>query len=309
MTAGSNKKDVASALFRVASVFTLDFIINIVWSFVTLIIFGAFYYTKGTYGNSNEIIDQMVRSPEYLFITCIYNIFVIMVTYLVWKFVDKRDTEIIGLKWKKNSFKLFGLGLVGGTLEIALIMLLSLFMGTLWFQESGFSIFSSAEIQRSLLYGVLAFLLVGFGEEALFRGYIQKRLMLAMGNRWALFISSLIFMAAHILTYGKLLDFIDVAVGGVVLGYLYILTDSLYLTAAYHFIYDLIQVNIVKLQDYEHFKGAVLYVFNNSGDIVVSGVNYGNVIEVSFIIAELIVLMLLYTFRYKIRKMSTESIR
>jgi len=308
MIAGSNKKDVLPALFRVASVFTLDFIINILWSFVTLIIFGAiFYYTEGSNANSNEIIDQMVSSPEYLFIACIYNLFVIMVTYLVWKFADKRDTEIIGLKWKKNSFKLFGLGLVGGALEIALIMLLSLFMGTLWFQSSGFSMFSGAEMLKSIFYGILAFLLVGFGEEALFRGYIQKRLMLAMGNRWALFISSLIFMAAHILTYGKLLDFIDVALGGVVLGYLYILTDSLYLPAAYHFIYDLIQVNIVKLQDYEHYKGAVLYVFNNSGDVVVSGINYGNVIEVSFVIVELVVLLLLYAFRHRIRKMSIES--
>lgn len=308
MTAGSNRKDVAAALFRVAAVFILDFILNIAWSIVTVFMFGfIFYFTKGWNVNGNELINLMIQSPEYLFIVSIYNIFVIMVTYLVWKFVDKQDTEIIGLKWKKNSFKLFGLGLVGGALEIALIMLLSLSMGTLWFQSYGFSMFSGVEIQKSLLYGVLAFLLVGFGEEALFRGYIQKRLMLTMGNKWALLISSLIFMAAHILTYGKLLDFIDVALGGLVLGYLYILTGSLYLSAAYHFIYDFIQVNIVKLQDYEHFKGAVLYIFNNTGDVVVSGVNYGNVIEVSFIIAELIVLVLLYIFRTNISKMSMEN--
>ena len=305
MIAGMNKKDAVLALFRVVSIFILDFIINIAWSFVTLIIFGAiFYYANGVYANGNELLDQMVRSPEYLFIVSIYNIFVIMVTYLFWKYADKRSTETIGLKWRKNSLKMFGLGLLGGSLEIILIILLSLLMGTLWFQNSGFQMFSIAEIQKSLFYGILAFLLVGFGEEALFRGYIQKRLMLAMGNKWALLISSLIFMVAHILTYGKLLDFIDVALGGVILGYLYILTDSLYLPAAYHFIYDLIQVNIVKLQDYEHFKGAVLYVFNNSGDVVVSGLNYGNVIEVSFIIAELIVLLLLYLFRAGIRSLS-----
>jgi membrane protease YdiL (CAAX protease family) len=257
--------------------------------------------------NGNELIEQMVRSPGYLFVASSYNIFVIMITYLFWKFIDKRNTEIIGLRWKKNSLKLFGLGLVGGTLEIALIMLLSLLMGTLWFQSSGFRIFSIAEMQKSLFYGILAFLLVGFGEEALFRGYIQKRLMLAMGNKWALLISSLIFMAAHILTYGKPLDFIDVALGGAILGYLYILTDSLYLTAAYHFIYDLIQVNIVKLQDYEHFKGAVMYVFNNSGDVIVLGINCGNVIEVSFVIVELLVLVLLYISKHRISAMAKED--
>lgn len=305
MTAGSGNKEKATALFRVVAVFILDFIINIVWSIIALILFGAvLYYSEGSYFNGNELIDRMVSSPEYLFITCFYNVFVIMVTFAVWKYIDKQDTEIIGLKWRKNSLKMFGLGLLGGTLELALIILLSLVMGILWFESPGTDIFSAAELWKSILFGIPAFLLVGFGEEALFRGYIQKRLMVEVGNKWALLISSLIFMAAHLLTYGKLLDFIDVALGGVVLGYLYILTDSLYLPAAYHFIYDFIQVNLVKLQDYEHYKGAVLYIFNNTGDIVSAGVNYGNIVEVSFVIVELLVLLLLYIFRDRIRRLS-----
>jgi membrane protease YdiL (CAAX protease family) len=199
---------------------------------------------------------------------------------------------------------MLGLGLLGGTLEIGLIILLSLGLGTLWFGSSGLGLFSTLEIRKSLIYGILAFLLVGFGEETLFRGYIQKRIMLSFGNKWALIISSLIFMTAHLLTYGKLLDFIDVALGGAILGYLYILTDSLYLSAAYHFIYDFIQVNVVKLQNYEYYKGAVLYLFENSGDVVLGGINFGNIIEVSFIVVELAVLALIYIFRYKIKVLS-----
>ncbi|HYE83572.1 MAG TPA: CPBP family intramembrane glutamic endopeptidase [Clostridia bacterium] len=307
MTMGSGNRDIVPALFRVTAIFIVDFLINIVWSVVTVIVFGTiFYYSRGTMPDGSEMLDRMVRSPQYLFIISGYNIFIVLLTFLFWKYIDKRDTSIIGLRWRRNSLKLFGLGLLGGTIEIAMIMLLSIFMGTLWFQSTGYGIFSGAEIQMSLLYGILAFLLVGFGEEALFRGYIQKRLMLAIGNKRALLISSLIFMAAHILTYGKLLDFIDVALGGVILGYLYILTDSLYLPAAYHFIYDLIQVNIVRLQDYEHFKGAVLFIFNNSGDVVISGINYGNVIEVSFVIIELVVLLLLYSFRDRIRSLNSQ---
>jgi membrane protease YdiL (CAAX protease family) len=301
MTSSTNRKDTVSALLRVFSVFILDFLINIVWSLIVVVAFSIFFYNiKGQFLNSNDMIDQMIKSPEYLFTVSIYNLFVIMITFLFWKYVDKQNTQIIGLNWKKNSFKMLGLGVLGGTLEIALIILLSLGMGILWFQNVGFDIFSINEILKSLAFGILAFLLVGFGEEALFRGYIQKRLMLTLGNKWALLISSLIFMAAHILTYGKLLDFIDVALGGVILGYLYILTDSLYLPAAYHFVYDFIQVNIVKLQEYEHYKGAVLYIFNNSGDVIIKGFNLGNVIEISFILAEVIVLILIYIFRHTI---------
>jgi hypothetical protein len=79
------------------------------------------------------------------------------------------------------------------------------------------------------------------------------------------------------------------------------------LPAAYHFIYDYLQVNIVRIQDYEHFTGGVLYIFNNSGDVIISGVNYGNVIEISFISAELIILALLYVFRNRIRRISGKT--
>lgn len=264
MTDGENRRTVVTTFFSIVAIFTLNFTLNIVWSAVALIVFSFSI-------NSNELIDQIVKSPEFLFFSCIYNVFVIIMTYMFWKHLDKQNTDIIGLKWKKNSLKLFGLGIIGGSLEISLIMLISLGLGTLWFQSSGFQIFSITEMQSSLSYGLLAFILVGFGEEVLFRGYIQKKLMLLFGNKRALFLSSLIFMAAHILTY------------------------------------DYIQVNIVRLQDYEHFKGAVLYIFNNTGDLIIAGVNYGNVIEVSFIIAELIVVGLLYALRNKIRRIASQK--
>lgn len=305
MTGGNAAKAAVSALLKSTAVFVLDFIINIVWSLIALIIYTVLFFSAhGADFSSEEIFRQTAESPEFLFLSCIYNIFAIAVVYLFWRYVDRENTEVIGLKWRSSSLKLLGMGVLGGTLEIGLIILLSLAAGTLWFQGSGFGIYSAAELQSSLVYGLLAFMLVGFGEEAVFRGYIQKRLMLNLGNGWALLVSSVIFMAAHVFTYGKLLDFIDVALGGAVLGYLYILTDSLYLPAAYHFIYDYLQVNIVRIQDYEHFTGGVLYIFNNSGDVIISGVNYGNVIEISFIGAELIVLALLYVFRNKIRSIS-----
>lgn len=306
MTERPKEIGVFAAIFRAVVVFVLDFAINILWSLAALLIFAAALFTAEGRNLSNaELMDRMVKSPEFLAISCIYNIFAIVLVYLFWKYIDKKDTGIIGLKREANSMKLFVLGLAGGTIEIALIMLLSLGAGILWFEGFGWEAFSSTEIGRSILYGIPAFLLVGFGEEAVFRGYVQKRLMLSVGNIRALLISSLIFMAAHLFTYDKLLDLVDVALGGVVLGYLYILTESLYLPAAYHFIYDLIQVNIVKLQDYEHFQGASLFLFNNAGDIVISGVNYGNAVEVSFVALEIALLLLLYIFRDKIRKLAS----
>lgn len=307
----SEKKDgkILRTSINVAAIFFIDFLVNFVWSVAVTMVFAAIFAVKyGAGANQEGIIKYLAESPEFLFAVSIYNIFIILIVKLFWKRVDRSNYDMIGLRWRNNSLKLFGLGLLGGTLEMVLIMLVSFAMGNLWYQGSGFGMYGMGEILRSLFFGVFAFLLVGFGEEAIFRGYIQKRLMLSIGNGWALISSSLIFMAAHIATYAKPLDFIDIFLGGMVMGYLYILTDSLYLPAGYHFIYDLIQVNIVKLQEYEHFKGAVMFIFNNSGDLILSNVNYGNIVEVSFIIVELAALVLIYKFRYKLKSLSLENV-
>lgn len=298
------RNGLASALLKPALMVVLDFVLNMLWSILSLIIMSAVIYgITGSYPTGEELFGSLDSSPEYLLVASTYNIFAIAMVFLFWKYVDHQDTAVVGLRIRPSSLKLFGTGLLLGAIEIIMVIIISLSTGTLWFDKSGIEIFSTAELLRSLFWGGMAFILVGFGEEAVFRGYIQKRLMLSVGNRRALAASTLLFMAAHVLTYGKLLDFIDVALGGLIMGYLYILTDSLYLPAAYHFVFDYLQVNIARLQDYEYYKGAVLYIFNNTGDFTLSGVNCGNIIELSFIAAELIMLMLLYTLRRRIRCM------
>lgn len=307
MTEKKNGKMLKTSI-NVALVFFIDFLVNIIWSFIIATAFAAiFVLTQRGSLNQEELISYLAENPGFLFAASFYNVFAVLIVKLFWKKVDKSETDMIGLKWRSNSFKLFGFGLLGGTFEIVLIMLISLAAGTLWYESSGFGLYTVGEILRSVFFGIMAFLLVGFGEEAVFRGYIQKRIMLSLGKGWALLLASLIFMAAHLATYARLLDFIDIFLGGLIMGYLYMLTDSLYLPAGYHFIYDLLQVNVVRLQDYEHFKDAVMFIFNNTGDLILSNVNFGNIIEVSFIIAEFLTLMVIYKLRHRLKGMSAEE--
>ncbi|MGE5631810.1 MAG: lysostaphin resistance A-like protein [Caulobacteraceae bacterium] len=300
--AEKREDSILKAFVKVAIVFFVDYLVNIIWSVIATAIYVAVIYSVGRAGlGASELMDTLTKSPGYLFAVSAYNLLIIFIVRLFWRYSDKKDPGIMGLGWKRNSLKLFSIGIAGGTVEMLLIILVSLAAGTLWFQSSGLAIFTTQEILKSLFFGILTFVLVGFGEETLFRGYIQKRLMLVIGRGWALLISSLVFTAAHLFTYAKPLDFIDIALGGVVMGYLYMLTDSLYLPAGYHFMFDFIQVNIAKLQEYEYYKGAVMFIFNNSGDLVISKVNFGNIVEVSFVAVELMLLALFYIFRDKIK--------
>jgi hypothetical protein len=58
MSAGENKKDVVPVLFRVTSIFIIDFLINMVWSFVVIIIFSAvLYYTNNILVTGNGMLE------------------------------------------------------------------------------------------------------------------------------------------------------------------------------------------------------------------------------------------------------------
>jgi membrane protease YdiL (CAAX protease family) len=148
--------------------------------------------------------------------------------------------------------------------------------------------------------GLLTFLMVGFGEEAVYRSYVQNHIVDMLGNKFGLIISALIFMAVHLLTYGKVLDLVDVFLAGIILGYGFILTKSIYLPAAFHFMWDFLQVNIFRLQNYDYYKGPVLIIFNNTGDLIINNYNYGNKLEIIFIAVELLILVLMHIYKNKI---------
>jgi membrane protease YdiL (CAAX protease family) len=208
----TEKRDgkIFKAALNIALLFLIDFIVNFAWSVLVSTAFAAAFALSRGMANESGIYEYLAGSPEFLFAVSFYNVFIILIVKLFWKRFGKNSSDMMGLKLRRNSLKLFSLGLLGGALEMSLIILASFAVGILWYQSSGMGIYGTQEIFRSLFFGILAFLLVGFGEEAIFRGYIQKRLMLSVGNGWALLLGSLIFMAAHLATYARLLDFIDI---------------------------------------------------------------------------------------------------
>jgi uncharacterized protein len=146
--------------------------------------------------------------------------------------------------------------------------------------------------------------MVGFGEEAVFRAYIQNHIVEMIGNKYGLAISALIFAGVHLFTYVNLLDIIDVFLAGIILGYAYILTKSIYLPAVFHFMWDFLQVNIFRIQNYEYYTGPVLVLFNNAGDLIINGFNLGNKLELVFIIVEIMILALMRIYRKKLEKLA-----
>jgi len=103
--------------------------------------------------------------------------------------ITKQSLKSIGVS-AENRGRLLALGLGFSAILLAVLGFLAYSLG------DGFKGFS-----LSLAYGLVAHAIVGFSEEAVFRGYIQTRLVAYSGTLKGLLITSLLFVLFHLPTY------------------------------------------------------------------------------------------------------------
>ncbi len=101
--------------------------------------------------------------------------------------------------------------------------------------------FSFTEFFKSVLF----FLLVAMVEEILLRGYVQYYLMQSMNKYIALLIATMGFAAMHLFNPNlTTIGIVNIFVCGLVLGYTYMQTRSLWLPIGIHFWWNFTQVHL-----------------------------------------------------------------
>lgn len=156
---------------------------------------------------------------------------------IVWFLVNvvERSTstwKAVGLDWRGNSRLLIMLG--------ALLALL-LFIAYIFV---GYLLGSSGSSLNTLLRGVsiaiffqkfILYIAMGFGEEVVFRGYVQTRLVARCGVIWGVLVTAVVFTLLHQISYR--LSPVTVLSGTmlwITIGALYHLSKSLYLVGVFH---------------------------------------------------------------------------
>lgn len=152
------------------------------------------------------------------------------------------------LGFRKPSARWTLISLLGGILAwlsaVALSVMITLFFPYPQEMAEGYS---SIFLQRSLLDSVLwtlhIFIFVGFCEEILFRGIIQRGFETSISKKWmAVLISSLLFGAVHLDLRGLL----PRAFLGAVFGYMYIKSDyNIIVPSIAHGINDFIGIVLI----------------------------------------------------------------
>lgn len=194
--------------------------------------------------------------------------FIISVLIML-KFVDKKDLRYVGLGRFKYGFSELIMGLLVGAFFIILNVLILQISGLAVFRTDIFS----PQFGVSLIEGFFLFILVGFAEELLFRAYIIESFQ-QMGKSWlSVLLSGLIFALLH----GGLNDNISfLAVlnllgGGILMGYMYLSTRSLYLPIGFHIGWNYFQGYIFGVEVSGREMGNALYILDLKDHIMCGG--------------------------------------
>lgn len=181
---------------------------------------------------ANEII---LESPVWS--TALGILFGLTGFLIVWVLISKVektkfDWKAVGLDWKRNSLLMILLG----ALLAVLLFGGSIFTRSLLYASDISQIRISFGVSIPIFFQRLVlFLAMGFGEEIVFRGYIQTRSVKQLRPVWGTLITAVIFVLLHQIFYD--LSLITIFSGLALwcaIGLLYYLSRSLYLCIFYH---------------------------------------------------------------------------
>ena len=177
------------------------------------------------------VLDSQVWSTA---IGILFGFTGFLIVWLLARLVEKSSFtwKSVGLDWRRNSLQLILLGTILALLLFIATILTGYVLGFNDFslRSPRMTVSGPAFFQNFVLY-----LAMGFGEEIVFRGYVQTRLVERYRAIWGIPITAVVFVLLHQISYH--LSPV-VVISGVMLwttvGVLYHLSKSLYLVGVFH---------------------------------------------------------------------------
>ncbi|MEW5870572.1 MAG: type II CAAX endopeptidase family protein [Chloroflexota bacterium] len=155
--------------------------------------------------------------------------------YLARRFIDRRSFASLGLQLRPRAGLDILVGLVIGGLMMTSIYLLEWSAGWLTFQGFAWSEGTIASVMLQTAQMLVAFILAGWQEELISRGYHLQNLAEGLNLPWGWVLSSLVFALLHLANPGAtLLSTLGILAAGLFLGYAYLATRQLWLPIGIH---------------------------------------------------------------------------
>ena len=240
-------------------------------------------------------IEAFLTSYAYQSITiALCNLISIVAIIILFKVMNRKTTEDMGLTPVKRDYKDLLIGLLLGAASITLIIGINYIMGD--------TRFNGVHITWDLLLGLILFISVGFVEEILVRGCFQHIIYYRHGIAWAIIIPSLIFSVMHFLNPNiSYIAALNIALVGIVFGIMTYKSGNLWMAIGYHITWNYFQGNIFNTEVSGSAYGRGLIKSIRVEDNLLNGGAFG--IEGGLICTLLLIITIIYFgFFYKKEK-------
>jgi membrane protease YdiL (CAAX protease family) len=155
--------------------------------------------------------------------------------FLARRFLDRRSFSSLGLKIDRLAVKDLLVGFGIPFLMIASVYLIELSLGWLSFESYAWQHDNVPVVASQIFIYLLAFILVGWNEELLSRGYHLQNLASGLNLSWAVVISSALFGFLHIGNPNAIwTSVVGILFAGVFLAFGYLRTRQLWLPIGLH---------------------------------------------------------------------------
>ena len=234
------------------------------------------------------VISRSIRENIYIILMFSQEIVLILTPILSWKVLFKKDLSLIGLQaLNKKEVKNLILGSVMRIAAITLAFILIII------SKSGVLVNSLLEprFSLSLVVYFILFIFVGFAEELLSRGYIIGAMEVSSNNKlFAVMVSAVIFSLMHYGNNGfSLIPFLNIFLVGILFGFMYVKTKSIWLSTGFHITWNFFQGCIYGMP-VSGITTPKLYEMTFVGNSILNGGTFGP--EGGLIVTMVIILML-----------------
>ena len=212
--------------------------------FIAIMLFGlivsvAAMAKSGQTGDPfDDVYMTMMADLEWIVIV-MQDVIIIVVAVFAWTKILKKPLRDMGLDSLKNHGREFGAGLLLGIAAMAFVFINIVLYG-------GARVVSwHPQFSAAIVIDLALFIVVGFSEEILGRGYIMSVLRQTKSVFAVVVISSLTFSLLHLLNNGfTLMPLVNIALAGALFAYMYIKSGNIWMPIGFHITWNYFQGDI-----------------------------------------------------------------
>ncbi|MFH1501451.1 MAG: CPBP family intramembrane glutamic endopeptidase [Candidatus Eisenbacteria bacterium] len=245
---GSGLHPFLKVLFYIVGYFAVGVALSLVGAIAAGIVFGLgvveppeMFTAMGAMDASVMDIEALleVMEPYLLHLVIGTGLFTIAYTWAYIHVVDRKRLRSLGLYMRPGWSLDFAKGGGLAVLVLGVIFAFSLIVGTISVEGFSRPAPEGTNVVAYLVGTLVAFLLVGFYEELMFRGYVLQRVNERAGRFVSILVASLLFAVLHGANPGAdAFGIVNTTIIAVILSVLYFRTRSLWMPVGFHFAWN-----------------------------------------------------------------------